>query len=720
MTSWFAAPATPRQRVFAWIAIGISFAYLFLSASEPLRLNWGDPWSDANVLTALNYSSKYGFLGTSFIDVLDIGPLTEKSYRYTHYPPLAEIFYGTVRKIAGGKPLDISVYRYFAVFFSFGGLYAFYKYVSRLWGERLGLFSAVLCASNLFWLQFADSIHQAPILFLTGMTALAAVPSWALDSKRGSSLVIAIATFLCFLVAYDYYFFLPIAALLTARICGVALWSRRMVKLAALIAVSGLLSIILKSCFVSGALGFVGFREDFAFQFLERATTKFAPDYRTGFFIVLFGRWTSYFTPLSFIVAGILTVNLVRAARGLGLRGTMRAMLHDTTDLRSHAPTILVLLAAGVPFLLVFSELAVEQVLPSQVLIPFASVACAWAVLCLASRPRYEWSYVLLGALLAWQGVHCARVPKSFLSREEATRIRDYLRENDANDYLGTNLMADGQIQYYFERHLHPPWDRDGYLALRRRSTEDSMHFVYFEDENTRFVDKSLWPLLNVKSKWLALGYPYLFRETGLEAIREFDQRTLKELQASGIEVLRVGKVHVFKLGWNRADRRAERRKQLGEPVKYIDFGKPESDVYKFEGFLPRENYPGVPGFAWTTGHIYMRTVLTKRGVVYEDNVLPYYESRLLLPFDASHAQEVTLTVWGSVNDQTLRASVDGVEVLPQKNLGAGQSRQDVSFIVPKELLQKDPVKELVFRFGKLADFGGGVSFAVMKVTPKD
>ena len=76
--------------------------WLLRSAFEPLRLNWGDPWSDANVLTALNYSSKYGFIQTSFTDILDVGPLTKDSYRYTHYPPFAEIFYGCVRKIAGG------------------------------------------------------------------------------------------------------------------------------------------------------------------------------------------------------------------------------------------------------------------------------------------------------------------------------------------------------------------------------------------------------------------------------------------------------------------------------------------------------------------------------------------------------------------------------------------------------------------------------------------
>ena len=178
--------------------------------------------------------------------------------------------------------------------------------------------------------------------------------------------------------------------------------------------------------------------------------------------------------------------------------------------------------------------------------------------------------------------------------------------------------------------------------------------------------------------------------------------------------------MHLFQLGTSLEERAAEKRKRVGAPVNYIDFGKPESDVYKLEGFLPRENYPDVPGFCWSTGRTYMRTVLTKRGLTYEDNVLPYYDARLLLPFDASHNQEVTLVTWGSVDDQTLSASIDGTVVLPEKNLGRGQTRQTVSFTIPKAVLAGDPVKVVVFRFAKLADFGGGVSFATMKIEPKD
>src|SRR5690606_9474424 len=127
-----------------------------------------------------------------------------------------EILYGCVRKLARGAPLDIAVYRRFAIVFSGIGLFAFFRWLRALWGETLAIWATLFCATNLLWLQFADSMHQSPVLFATGMSALAAVPWWV-RARRGAW-VIAVGTYLCFLTAYDYYFFLPTVALLSARV----------------------------------------------------------------------------------------------------------------------------------------------------------------------------------------------------------------------------------------------------------------------------------------------------------------------------------------------------------------------------------------------------------------------------------------------------------------------------------------------------------------------
>lgn len=710
--------ASRGQRVVLLVAVAVVFAYLLVSAREPLRLNWGDPWSDANVLTALNYSSKYGFLATSFTDILDIGPLTKDSYRYTHYPPFAEIFYGCVRKIAGGEALDITVYRLFAIAFAGIGLHAFHRYVRDTWGGALASWSTVLCATNLLWIQFADAMHQAPILFASGMTALAAVPVWVRGGPVAQRVALAVGTYVCFLTAYDYYFFLPIAALLTARILGVPLLSKRMLRLAVFVALSGAAAIVTKAIFVTGALGWKGFLEDVHFQFLERATTKFSPDYRSGFVIILLLRWSMYFTPVVFIVAAALLVRLARRVR----LASVRAFLVGDQTLSEDPASILILLAAGLPFILVFSELAVEQVLPSQVMIPFFAVGCGHALSWLR-RERVE--FATLGMFVAWQLAFMVRIPKTFLDRDATEKIAAYLRANDNADFLVTNLMSDGPIQYFFDRHLHMPPELpeqapEAYMEIASRNG-GVVHAVYYDDPGTRLIDKSLWYLLPRKSQWALLGSPYLFREQALGVIAEWDRGVLAALRRSGTEVLTLPGVHVFRIATDVDARRRAARAKLATmpPTRVIDFGVPAADVHKLSGFRYRENYPGVPGFSWTIATSHKKSFLTKRGLEFRPTPAgPTHESRLLVRFEPARDHRVLLIAWGAIPHQTLRATIDGIPVLPEYDFGEMQQQRDIWFDVPKDVIGDDPVKEIVFQFRDVADYGGGVGFGTMEIDP--
>ncbi|MBN9163147.1 MAG: hypothetical protein BGO98_36645 [Myxococcales bacterium 68-20] len=716
--------ASRSQRILLFSAVGVVFAYLLISAREPLRLNWGDPWSDANVLTTLNYSSKYGFIATSFTDILDVGPLTNESYRYTHYPPFAEIFYGTVRKIAGGSPLDITVYRFFAIAFAGVGLGAFYRYVAQVWGKGLASWATILCATNLLWIQFADAMHQAPILFASGMTALAAVPKLVEGEGRWSRVAVVVGTYVCFLTAYDYYFFLPIAALLTARVLGVPLLSKRMLRIAAIIAISGALAIVTKSAFVTGAIGWKAFLEDVHFQFLERATTRFSPDYRSGFVIIIVARWTSYFTPAVFVAAAAVVGRLLAGARALGLRGSIRSLLFGSNELRNDPGSISILLVAALPFILVFSELSVEQVLPSQVMVPFFAVGCGYCIMWLGKKGQ-QLQYAAAFVFVAWQAVHMARIPKTFLDRDATAKVADYLAKNDTSDFLVTNLMSDGPIQYFFDRHLHMPTEvvehtPNSYMELASKTKSGIIHAVYYDDPGTRLIDKSLWFLLPRTSQWAVFGTPYVLRSDALGEISEWDARVLEGLRRSGTEVLTLPGVRVFRLGVDLDARRAELRKKLekAEPTRYIDFGTPESDVHKLTGFRFAEHYPGVPGFCWSVARQLQRTVLTKRGLEYRNDAPPSYESTILVRFDQSRDQRIKLVTWAAIEDQTLAATIDGKTVLPTHAMGPAQTRQEISFVVPKELVAGDPVKELVFSFRGVADYGGGVAFAIMNIDP--
>ena len=161
--------AAPRSlKLAALLVIALSFGYLLKHSQEPLRLNIGDPWSDANVLSSLPYVRDYGFLETSFTDILDVGPLTQESYRYTHYPPLAEILYGTLHGYLGVD--SIGTMRLFSIAFSALAMWFLFLYVRRTYDEPVAYIATMLWSCNLLWMMYADSIHQAPIMQATVST----------------------------------------------------------------------------------------------------------------------------------------------------------------------------------------------------------------------------------------------------------------------------------------------------------------------------------------------------------------------------------------------------------------------------------------------------------------------------------------------------------------------------------------------------------------------
>ena len=70
-------------RVYLLGCIAISFTFLVLHAREPLRLNVGDPWSDAAAVSSIAYVKEHGFTT----------PLMSEAYRPIHDSPLREVIY---------------------------------------------------------------------------------------------------------------------------------------------------------------------------------------------------------------------------------------------------------------------------------------------------------------------------------------------------------------------------------------------------------------------------------------------------------------------------------------------------------------------------------------------------------------------------------------------------------------------------------------------------
>jgi hypothetical protein len=373
---------------------------------------------------------------------------------------------------------------------------------------------------------------------------------------------------------------------------------------------------------------------------------------------------------------------------------------------------------AALPFLLVFSELAVEQVLPSQVLVPFVAVVSG-SFLTRIGRTRPHLAYVTFFAVVSWTFVHASRCPKAFLDRQSAARIREYLSAHDTNDFVVTNLLSEGPVQYYFDRHaVRATEGTTGgvptYSTLFGRVPNNVIHAIQFDDPNTRFVDKSLWSLLVPRGAWSTYGAPYVFREEALSAIADFDRRVERGLADSGQTVLQLPGIRVLRLDGESVGNRIPR------PTTAIDFGAPEGELHKAQGFRYRERYEPDPGFSWATGYAPLRTVLTSRGLEFRDRpAIP--TATVLLHLDRSRNQRIRILLWPSSGDQLLSASITGKTILDRRSLGKPYEKSWLSLIVPKDDARGIALERLDFSFPVPARQGNAwVAFARLDVEPAE
>lgn len=717
-----AEPPPKQEKVYARAAffVGlVTVVYWIARAFEPLRLDWGDPWSDANVLTTLNYSYRDGFLRTSFTDVLDVGPLTAESYRYTHYPPLAEIFYGAVHKVVGDA--DIGAYRLFAIGFSALALFALFRFARRVWSARIAALAVLFWCASFFWHMYADSMHQAPIMQAAGLGALSAVAAYLDDAPRkGRLLLLAAAlTYATYLVSYDYIFFLPLSVAFLGMRKGHWPLQRPMRPLLLALGGGALLAVATKAAFVSGALGWHEFVKDVAFQFLERATVRYSEDYRSGFAQILLLRTNAIFSPA--FMPGLL----VLVARFAVLRRKGAILGRDWQN-------PIWLLFAALPLFAVFSQLAVSQVLASQVLMPVFAVGLGYLVdLALQREARWgpAFGVVLALAVVGHQGFQLARFPWSYLPRADARSVRDFLKQQKKGDFVLSNIANVGVVQYYFETHLVPPAempDPEGaapyYQDLFQKSGVERIYHVHFTDPRSRFIDKCIWPLFAYKSGWSALGDPFGHRDEVLETIEASDARVLRALErvhakkvfsAPGMDVYEIDRAHLDPIG-----------EPPAETTRRIDFGLPSFRLFKIDGFYaPQTTERGAP-FAFGNGHEdcipaeRCRTVLTKTGLEFRGTkTSPEGRFRARLP--AKCGYEAKLRYFRILPEQRLSVVVNGTKVFEAPDSPDLEER-DVVFRIPKEALAADGLQTVGLGFRKKhAEWGTGIGFMWLTFDPE-
>ena len=590
-------------------SIAIAFAYLLWHAREPLRMNIGDPWSDANVLSSINYVKSDGFLATSFTDILDVGPLTAESYRYIHYPPLAEIFYGAVGKYLGVS--DIGTFRLFGLAFSSLAMWLLYCYVRRLYTERVALIATTLFSTSLLWMMYADSIHQAPV-----MQCMAFLSLWGLvraivtKQKRHYAAAILGAT-ACFFTSYDYFLFLPTAVLMTVYLKVGSPFAKGNRHFVVLCALGCMVGIVLKCLCVIGAVGWNEFLADLHMQFLERATATHDRRFSTTL-PTLLRRLTLVFTPFLWITAGYHVLKAIRAPNVI-------------TALRDSAVWMLLVAAA---FIYVFRQLATSQMLPSQVLLPFYAIGSALLLdrLLDARGSLRNVAYAWLIAAPLWAFFIMFTHPRSLLDRDDVAKTNAYLAEHDRNDFVLSSALSDGHIQATFERHNLGMLDGDEtsdstklMMEVFELTNTDSLHALIFTDPDSRFIDKSLWVLGATRRLWSVTGWPHLFRKKANTLIAEYDRRVQKNLDVlEATKVLQLGNYAVYRID------RAKVLQLLEAGVRtttHIDFGNLASQKYEILGWkAPALASNGTPmtaiqGFT-RCPEPRCATVLTKFGIV--------------------------------------------------------------------------------------------------------
>lgn len=610
-------------RMFLLGCIALTFGYLLLHSREALRLNIGDPWSDANVLSSINYVKEYGFLTTSFTDILDVGPLTADSYRYIHYPPLSEIIYGAIGRYLGAS--DIATFRLFGIAFSGLAMWLVFLYTRRMWNDTIALIATALFTTSFFWMQYADSMHQAPVMQASGFLALWGLVRAIETRLRRHYAAAIIGSFACFLTSYDYWLFLPAAVLFTVWFKSGNPFTGGRFHFVALCAAGCALAIVAKCLAVIGAVGWTEFLADLHLQFLERATSTHDRKFTSGGIPTMFRRITLVFTPLAWITACYHGWKALRSP-------SVTAAFKDTA---------IWMLLAALAFLYLFAQLAASQMLASQVLLPFYAIGSAiiierWLDGTLLLR-KIAIGWLAIAPL--WSFYFMFTHPRSVMDRDDVAKVNAYMASNDRNDFMMSNVMSDGHIQASFQRHYWAALDAKDTSDAGRQilrvldlTGTDHLHAAIFTTPESRFIDKSLWPLAMPRRLWAITGWPHLYRAKTNGVIREYDRRVLKNLATVGAkQVLKLSNFEVYRMD------RAALMGLMAKPVpvvEKIDFGSLSSERHKLLGWgvpyvdeLTGIGVSSLDGYwicslaAKTAGGNACKTVLTKLGLELRNEV---------------------------------------------------------------------------------------------------
>lgn len=697
-----------RWYVVAGVAIAWAAVFLFATRAEPLRLNWGDPWSDGNAMTSGRYFDRYGFIELAFTPILDVGPVTPDSARYTHYPPLPDIMNGIQQTLLGKR--DISEFRLLAGLLSLASLLFLFRWVRTLWGPATASVALVLMTTNMLWLQYADTIHHVPYYWFFGFGALAATTKW-LERPRYSLLaVIAGAVFFCDLASYDFGVFVPVCVAITIWLTGHRLRDKAMRPLLLAVLGASVLSVVVKLLLLVWALGGRAVLDDLIFQFQERATDKHTvTDYREGMLKILLFRLRRFFTPLVFAlpIAHVASVALRRWPR------TRSAPLPPASPL--------LLLAAGLPFVIAFSQLFVEQYHPTLQFLTYYAVALASIAVWLGglkSRIAQAAAVGLIVFAVAWQVREVTSFEKTFLPREDIAAARTYLLEHDTRNVVFTNGLVDSPQRYYLERHHLGIGGANRQTALGwfrvffDQNGDAAVHLVEYADMEKTALDKLMFAYFGPAGKWSWIGNPAAHRAEWEPMVRAVNEAWLDGLRDFGTLVVTTPTIKVYRIEKSTF---VNKLHQLNEtPTMMIDFSDLSSEGHKLSGLRYVERPEGVHGFSWTEARFTRRYTFTLRGMFQKDLAPPRKTSEILVRF-TEPPRRMTFRALAATAPQGFSVTLNGH---PLGHVDVPKEWSEVSFEIPPEALAPDGLQRITLETDTLNEYGVGVAFEWLKFSP--
>jgi hypothetical protein len=636
----------PTER---WLRLGFTLClavvgvYLIVSAFEPFRTNWGDPWSDGNAMTAGRYFARDGFFKTAFTPILDVGPLDHDSLRYTHYPPLPDLVNGLEQTLLGGGYL--AIHRLIAIGLSALGLLFAFRYLRALWDQAIAALSIALIATNLLFLQYADTIHHIPLYFMTGFACLWATVRWLDSGRRAALVAVAIATWFCFLASYDDYFFLSIMIVATVRLRDARLLRGRGLTVILVFGFSALASIAAKNLLVIWAVGVTEWHRDIVYQFFERASSANSRNYKDLIGDVVFWRLWRFASPLFFAAVVVQLVGVIDWIRG---------------RTPTVSPRPLILLGAALPFMFVFSQLVVEQYHPLLLVLPFAAVA-------MAAMIRSVWTRVPVLAIammtlyLGWQGWQLQLLRKAFLQPADVAAVEKVLA-GDPHRIVLSNIFVDGPVRYLWNRHLFslPSEPVALYSTLETYGAESPLTLVVLRHTSPHLYDKGIFAYFGGDRRVSWIARPDYYRNATKLRFDAKDKALGEALDGVGTIVYESREMIVRTVSEADLDRHQLARLPPTTP-SVIDFETLASEPFKLRGIGPLvKSEPGLPRFAWVFARAPARIVFTLQG--FKDRAIgpPIRTSALRMRLPPGHDLRFLLDVSTPLLNQSVTVRLNG------------------------------------------------------------